>query len=93
LIKPGITSVNIQKKELAHSPPMAWNSWNHFNYNINEYTLKEIADAMATKGLKEAGYEYLVFDDSWQIDRYPNEKIIADSTKFPSCALFFLKSS
>ena len=81
-----IGTTQAQKKDLAATPPMGWNSWNHFNCNINEYTVKEIADAMATSGMAEAGagYEYIVIDDCWQIDRYPDGKIIADPAKFPS---------
>mgnify|MGYP002630985594 FL=1 len=46
--------------------------------------LKGIADVMASSGMKEAFYEYLVFDDCWQIDRYSDGNIIADPTNFPS---------
>ena len=40
-------------------PPLGWSSWNHFNSNINANILKEAADAMATNGLLDAGYEYI----------------------------------
>ncbi len=43
----------------------------------------EIADAMETSGMKDAGYEYIIIDDCWQIGRDANGKIIADSIKFP----------
>lgn len=76
--------VNAQKKDLALSPPMGWNSWNHFHCDISEQTVKEIASAMASNGMAEAGYEYIVIDDCWQIARDLNGKIIADSIKFPS---------
>lgn len=75
---------NAQKKDLAKTPPMGWNSWNHFHCNIDETIIREIADAMAINGMAEAGYEYIVIDDCWQIDRYPNGVLIADPIRFPS---------
>jgi len=49
---------------LAKTPPMGWNSWNCFGANINEKQIKkEIADAMVSSGLKDAGYVYLNLDD------------------------------
>ncbi len=69
---------------LALTPPMGWNSWNKFACNINETTIKEIADAMVTSGMKDAGYEYIVIDDCWQIDRDSLGNIIIDPDRFPS---------
>ncbi len=63
---------------------MGWNSWNYFHCDINEEIVKSMADAMASKGMKEAGYEYIVIDDCWQIARDENGKIIADEERFPS---------
>ena len=70
--------------ELAQTPPMGWNSWNTFRLEINEDLVKGIADTFVEKGLKDAGYEYIVIDDGWQIDRDENGNIIADPNKFPS---------
>ncbi len=72
-------------ENLAMTPPMGWNSWNTFKCEgINETVIKEIADAMVSKGMKAAGYEYLVIDDCWQIGRDKNGYIIIDKEKFPS---------
>jgi alpha-galactosidase len=71
-------------KNLALTPPMGWNSWNCFGPNINEKLIKEIADAMVTTGMKDAGYIYVVIDDGWQIGRDENGNIIPDPKKFPS---------
>ncbi|MBN1927550.1 MAG: alpha-galactosidase [Prolixibacteraceae bacterium] len=68
---------------LAPTPPMGWNSWNAFGLNINSQIVMSVADSMVAKGLADAGYEYIVIDDGWQIDRDENGKIIADSTRFP----------
>lgn len=78
-------NVFAQKFEgLALTPPMGWNSWNKFCGNISEKLVMEIADGMVESGMKDAGYEYIVIDDHWQIDRDADGNILPDSTKFPS---------
>src|SRR4030043_900865 len=72
-----------QFPELAKTPPMGWNSWNAFGLDINSKIVMSVADAMVAKGIKNAGYEYIVIDDGWQIDRDKDGKIIVDSTRFP----------
>ena len=42
---------------LAQLPPMGWNSWNTFGWQINEQLIFEMADLMASQGYREAGYE------------------------------------
>jgi alpha-galactosidase len=69
---------------LAMTPPMGWNSWNRFACNVDETLIKSVADAFITGGMKEAGYEYIVIDDCWQVSREPNGRIIADPKRFPS---------
>jgi alpha-galactosidase len=44
----------------------------------------EIADAMVSIGLKDAGYEYIVIDDCWQVDRDKEGNIMVDPDRFPS---------
>lgn len=68
---------------LARTPPMGWNSWNHFGGNINETIVREIADAMVSSGMRDAGYVYVNIDDTWQISR-EGSTIVADFSKFPS---------
>ncbi|MEZ4978751.1 MAG: glycoside hydrolase family 27 protein [Chitinophagales bacterium] len=73
-----------QKKDLAPTPPMGWNSWNHFHCDVNETLIIEIADAMLATGMASVGYEYVVIDDCWQIGRDENGILIADPLRFPS---------
>jgi len=70
--------------DLALTPPMGWNSWNCFECDVHEQLIREIADAMVASGMKDAGYEYIVIDDCWQIDRDKDGFIIADPQRFPS---------
>jgi len=80
-----LTPVYGQKfKDLAKLPPMGWNSWNCFGPNINEKQIKEIADAMVSSGMRDAGYVYIVIDDGWQIGRDENGNIIVNKKKFPN---------
>jgi len=73
------------KKLISNHPPMGWNSWNHFKCDgLNETVVKEVADSIVANGMKDAGYEYIVLDDCWQIARDEKGKIIVDSIKFPS---------
>ena len=49
---------NYHKYEgLAVTPPMGWNSWNKFACNVDENLIKEIADAMVSSGMKDAGLD------------------------------------
>ncbi len=80
----GYGSVRALDNGLALTPPMGWNSWNKFGCKIDERTIREVADAMASNGMKEAGYQYIVIDDCWQVARDAQGNIIADAKTFPS---------
>lgn len=70
---------------LAQLPPMGWNSWNTFGWQINEQLIFEMADLMASQGYREAGYEYLVIDDCWSLrERGKDGRIVPDPEKFPN---------
>ncbi len=68
---------------LALTPPMGWNSWNHFACNVSESLIEQTADAMASSGLRDAGYKYVVIDDCWQVARDKDGTLVADPTRFP----------
>jgi alpha-galactosidase len=76
-------------QQLAATPPMGWNSWNHFACKVNDAVVRAEADAMASDGMKEAGYRYINVDDCWQgqrdaqgvihpNERFPDMKALAD---------------
>ena len=52
--------------DMAKTPPMGWNSWNKFQTKIDDVTVRGIADAMVSSGMKDAGYQYIIIDDGWQ---------------------------
>jgi alpha-galactosidase len=68
----------------AQTPPMGWNSWNHFRCNVSDSMIRGEADAMVTSGMRNAGYRYIVIDDCWQTSRDAHGTIVADSAQFPN---------
>ena len=69
---------------LARTPPMGWNSWNHFGCNVDETMLRDTADALVTSGMRDAGYRYLVIDDCWHGERDAHGDIQPDAKRFPA---------
>jgi len=69
---------------LALTPPMGWNSWNRFQTKIDEGKIREVADAMVSSGMCDAGYRYLVLDDGWMApQRNQAGELYGDRVKFP----------
>ncbi|PYO92952.1 MAG: alpha-galactosidase [Gemmatimonadetes bacterium] len=62
---------------------MGWNSWNHFGCDVSAQLIRETADAITASGMRDAGYQYVVIDDCWQVARDRSGRIVADSTRFP----------
>ncbi len=69
---------------LALTPPMGWNSWNHFGCNVSEQLIRDTADSMASSGMRDAGYKFLVIDDCWHGARDAHGDIQPDAQRFPS---------
>ena len=74
---------------LAKTPPMGWNSWNKFAGKVDDAGVRAAADAMVASGMKDAGYQYVNIDDTWELDRdaqgnmrtnkkFPDMKALAD---------------
>lgn len=67
---------------LALTPPMGWNSWNHFLEAIDDRTVRETADALVSSGLRDVGYVYVNIDDGWQ-GRRDSKGELHSNSKFP----------
>jgi len=79
------TSVSAQKfSDLAKTPPMGWNSWNKFGCDVSESLIREVADAMVSSGMRDAGYIYLNIDDCWHGERDSLGFIHENAERFPS---------
>jgi alpha-galactosidase len=80
LVFGSVSIVLAQDGGLARTPPMGWNSWNHFACKVTEADVRSAADALVANGMKAAGYIYVNIDDCWQGKRddkgvlHPNEK-------------------
>jgi alpha-galactosidase len=72
----------VRENGLARTPPMGWNSWNKFANRIDDATVRGIADAMASNGMRDAGYVYVNIDDTWE-GRRDAQGNIQPNQKFP----------
>jgi len=76
---------NLLANGLANTPPMGWNSWNHFSCQIDENMIKETADALVSTGLAKLGYKYVNIDDCWaEIARDSKGNLVPKKSTFPS---------
>ena len=75
---------NPVSKGLALTPPMGWNTWNKFGCNVSDELVRGMADAMVKSGMKDAGYQYIVIDDCWQVSRDASANIVVDPQRFPN---------
>jgi len=71
-----------QTSGVASTPPMGWNSWNHFAGKIDDPTVRAQADAMVSSGMRDAGYVYINIDDTWEGTR-DSHGVIQTNSKFP----------
>jgi len=84
-VTPTPTPTGPYREGLALTPPMGWNSWNYLRCNdLSEAAVRSAADAIVSRGLASAGYDYIVVDDCWQAGRDANGVLIADPARFPS---------
>jgi alpha-galactosidase len=72
----------VPENGLAKTPPMGWNSWNKFAGLVDDAAVRGMADAMATNGMKDAGYQYINIDDTWEAGRDERGNITTNK-KFP----------
>lgn len=70
----------------ALTPPMGWNSWNMWGWQINEEKVRASADELVSSGMLDLGYKYLVIDDCWnsKAGRDKDDNLVPDPEKFPS---------
>lgn len=85
----GTGSLRAQSGNVAATPPMGWNSWNHFRNKVDDATIRAQAEAMVSSGMRDAGYVYINIDDTWEGERdaqgniqpnqkFPDMKALAD---------------
>lgn len=62
---------------------MGWNSWNAFRLKIDDQIIRAQAAAMASNGMKDAGYEYVVIDGGWEGLHDEKGVFHSDPQRFP----------
>jgi len=72
----------VKSNGLATTPPMGWNSWNLFAEKVDDQTVRTMADAMVSSGMRDAGYIYVNIDDTWEGVRDPQGNLESNH-KFP----------
>ena len=77
---PGLN--NVPSNGAAKTPPMGWNSWNHFGNRVDDAIVRHAADALVSSGLAKLGYVYINIDDCWQGGRDVQGNIVTNK-KFP----------
>ena len=65
-------------------PTMGWSSWNCFGVGISEERILSVAEAMATNGLKAAGYTYVNIDDGFFWGRAADGTLRIHPERFPN---------
>ncbi|WP_263416522.1 glycoside hydrolase family 27 protein [Terriglobus albidus] len=70
------------QQRVALTPPMGWNSWNHFAGRVTDADVRAAADAIVSSGMKDAGYIYVNIDDTWEGKRDANG-VLHTNEKFP----------
>ncbi len=65
-------------------PMMGWSSWNTFGFKISEEVIVGVAKAMATNGLKAAGYRYVNIDDGMFSGRDAEGNLRFHPVRFPN---------
>jgi alpha-galactosidase len=80
--KPARQAMQHAHPMLAATPPMGWNSWNHFAGKVTEADVKAAADALVSSGLRDKGYIYVNIDDTWQGER-DAKGFIHPNSRFP----------
>lgn len=76
------SSAKTQSRTLAPTPPMGWNSWNHFADKVSDANIRAAADVMVASGMKDAGYIYVNIDEGWEAGR-DSQGNIQPNRKFP----------
>lgn len=79
---PTLADPEVPYNGLAKLPPMGWNSWNKLKAGVNAASVRAIADTMASDGMRDAGYQYINIDDTWQ-GRRDASGVLHPNSKFP----------
>jgi alpha-galactosidase len=75
---------------VGRTPPLGWNTWCVDGQCARDYCtaaeVKETADIIVSKGLRELGWTHINLDDCWGWNRSTSGEYQADPTRFPPAA-------
>ncbi|KAJ5151673.1 hypothetical protein N7492_009968 [Penicillium capsulatum] len=70
---------------LAKTPPMGWNTYNHYSCAPNDTTVQSNAQALIYLGLADLGYRKVTIDCGWTVPgRLKNGSLTWNETWFPA---------
>lgn len=70
---------------LALTPPMGWNTYNHYSCAPNESVVHSNAVALKNLGLQDLGYRIVTIDCGWTLpDRDANGVLQVNPDRFPA---------
>ncbi len=56
----------VARAGLTSTPPMEWNSWNHFADRVTDADVRSPVDQLVSTGMRDAGCVYVDVDNTWQ---------------------------
>ena len=77
-----VAPATVAQTSAAPTPPMGWNSWNHFAGKVNDADVRATADQLVSTGMRDAGYVYVNIDDTWQ-GKHDANGVMHSNEKFP----------
>lgn len=75
---------SLKSVKQSQVPIMGWSSWNNYRIHINDSIIRAQVDAIASNGMKDAGYQFVNIDDGFYGGRSENGSLYCDSLKFPN---------
>jgi alpha-galactosidase len=79
---PAAPNAPLAPPQAALAPPMGWNSWNFFFDKVTDKNIRDSADQLVATGMKDAGYNYVNIDDTWEGERDASG-VLHTNAKFP----------
>ena len=80
-----LRAVSALDNGLGLTPPMSFSTWNSYECNYNESTIRALVATLVDHGYRDAGYSYVGMDDCYALkDRGADGRIQIDLARFPS---------
>src|ERR1700679_3263501 len=73
----------IAQTKLSATPPMGWNSWNHFAGHVTDADVRSAADSLVSTGMRDAGLVIENVDTTGEGKR-DAQGVLHTNEKFPN---------